>query len=91
MLHLLYLLSQYHNLFTDMEEQGILDPIDEIDIFALHYVYVPIINLHLKRFKETWNNHQIRTANNLTPMQLIAESVDDYHASGLDGHLQQVN
>lgn len=74
-----------------MEENDILNPIDEIDLFALHYVYVPVINLHLERFIVTWNNHKIRTADNLTPLQLMDRSIDDYESRGLQGHLQRVS
>ena len=36
--------SLFHRLFYFLEHQGLLDPLDERDIFVLHYVFVPRIN-----------------------------------------------
>lgn len=30
--------------FTSMEESGVLDPLNDADLFCLHYVFVPRIN-----------------------------------------------
>lgn len=59
----------YH-LFYSMEESGLLDPIDEIDLFALHFVFLPRINQQLKSFKEAYSRHKLRTEHNRTPLQL---------------------
>ena len=34
----------YYRLFYFMEQQGILDPLNEVQLFALQYVYLPRIN-----------------------------------------------
>ena len=34
-----------------------LDPLNEVDIFCLHYIYLPRINTVLDEFVECWNNH----------------------------------
>ena len=62
--------SYYYSLFYSMEDEGILDPENEIDLFALHCVYLPEINEQLVQFKEGWNSHRVRTAGNKTPLQL---------------------
>ncbi len=54
-----------------MEEQGELDPLNDIDIFCLHKVFRPRINSALNAFVESWNNHPISTERNLTPNQLF--------------------
>ena len=38
--------------FHELEESGQLDPLVDLDIFALHYVYVPRISTALKEFEE---------------------------------------
>ena len=38
---------KYYSLFVYMEDIGILDVMNEIHIFCLHYIYVPIIRQHL--------------------------------------------
>ena len=50
-----------------MEEDGILDCLNEVDIFCLHTVFLPRINAALDSFVECWNNHPMTTAHNPTP------------------------
>lgn len=58
-----------------LESNYVLNPIDELDLFCIHWIYVPVINLHLKQFQSTWNHHKIRTAGNRTPYQMMIESL----------------
>ena len=44
--------------FCEVEE-GHLYPLNEIDIYCLHYVYIPRINSALEEFVEPWNNHSL--------------------------------
>ena len=39
-----------YSLFYAMEDGGILNPDDEVDLFALHYVFIPRINVCLRQF-----------------------------------------
>lgn len=61
--------STYYYLFNHMEDIGILDPLDEKDLFSLHYVYMNIINNHLKEWVLAWNEHKMSSARNMSPMQ----------------------
>ena len=60
----------FYQLFYHMEESLILDPSNEVQLFALHYVFVPRINKHLETFTSGHNNGPISTERNLTPLQL---------------------
>lgn len=60
----------YYHLFHYLEESSLIDPSDEIHVFALHYVYVPRINRHLDTWKSGYVHHHIRTAGSHSPMQL---------------------
>ena len=40
----------YYSLFYDMEDCGLLEPNDDKDLFALHYVFLPCINSQLSQF-----------------------------------------
>ena len=53
-----------------METSGILDPSNEEHMFALHYVFIPIINRKLNIFQQGYNQSPIRTEQNKTPEQL---------------------
>ena len=42
-------------------------PLDEIDLFCLHVVYLPRINFTLKKFAESWDYHPLSSENNRFP------------------------
>lgn len=63
-------LYQYYHLFYHLEENGSLDPTNQINLFALHFVYLPRINRHLNIWKGGYVRHRIRTAGSRSPMQL---------------------
>ena len=57
----------YYRLFYYLEEYGILDPLNERQLFALHYVFAPRINWSIEEFRQSWNHHRLRTAHHKTP------------------------
>ena len=63
-------LKLYHNLFLYLESIHLLDHLSEVDLFCLHYIYVPRINRHLMEWLGGWNMHSMRTENNCSPLQL---------------------
>ncbi|XP_070533302.1 uncharacterized protein [Ptychodera flava] len=65
----------YRDVFMQMECQGLLNPDNPIDIFCLHYVYLPRINYSLTVFRQGWNEHRLQTERNLSPNQLWLQSV----------------
>ena len=62
--------KMYYRLFYHLENQLSLDPLNELHLFALHYVYLPRINRSLEMFQEAWNHHGLRTMHNASPHQL---------------------
>ncbi len=64
--------STFVIVFQTLESTGVLDPLNDLDIFCLHFVYIPRINAALKSFQEAWNNHPLSTERNRTPLQLYA-------------------
>eukprot|EP00111_Clytia_hemisphaerica_P011752 TCONS_00034514-protein len=65
-----YVASLFIDLFRTMEADALLDPDDELHLFCLHYIFIPRINKLLDEFVTSWNNHPLRTEQNLTPNQL---------------------
>ena len=61
--------------FRGLESDGILDILNDADMFSLHYVFLPRINKCLHDFQESWNNHGLSTEGNMTPYQLFAEGM----------------
>ena len=58
-----------------MEDIGILDPMSENHLYALHYIFIPVINNALHIFIRSWNSHSISTSNAKTPMQLYMDGM----------------
>ena len=54
-------LSFYYTLFFFMEDEGELDPLNEIHIAALQFTYSPKINEKLQIWSAAWAGHRIRT------------------------------
>ena len=67
----------YYERFYSLEEEQALDPLNETDLYCLHYVFVPRINRHLEDFVESWNNHSLSTEHNQTPYQLMLIGMDN--------------
>ena len=61
----------YYELFSFMEENGILDPFNEVDIAALHFTFIPLINEKLDAWWQAWSKHRIRTIKT-SPLRLWA-------------------
>ena len=65
--------SLFHDTFQALEANNKLDPLNEVDIFCLHYVSLSRITSAIDTFIESWNNHRISTAGNVTPNQLFVQ------------------
>lgn len=63
--------TTFYRLFYFLEHQYLLDPVNEIHLYAVHYIFLPRINIALQKFAEGWNNHGIRTEHGMTPNQLF--------------------
>lgn len=55
--------------FLEMEAAGYLDEHDELDVYSLHYVYLPRIRQSCEEFVRQWNRHTLRTEG-LSPEQM---------------------
>eukprot|EP00118_Oscarella_pearsei_P006942 m.32523 g.32523 ORF g.32523 m.32523 type:complete len:248 (+) comp31663_c0_seq2:196-939(+) len=63
-------IALYYHLFYEMEDSLILNPLNSVDLFCLHYAFLPRINESLQSFCDGYKRHKIRTAGNLFPLQL---------------------
>ena len=62
--------SVFFSLFLFMEAQHILDPGSDLDVFVLHYIFLPRIQRFLDRFVQCFNFHSMSTEHNRTPRHL---------------------
>ena len=64
-------LKPFADKFQQLEQSGLLDTLNEIDMFCLHVCFLPRINHCLTSFQEAWNNHHLSTEGSATPQQLF--------------------
>lgn len=62
--------SVYYELLHSLEEDGLLDPANSLHLFCAQYIFVPRLQIDLDVFREGWDNHPLRTEQNMTPNQL---------------------
>lgn len=63
----------YHQQFSFLENERIIDCSNELHMWALHYVYLPRINRDIEMFIDQWNNHGLRTVGHQTPYQMFVQ------------------
>lgn len=66
--------NKFRRLFLWMEREGLLDTDDPLQLWSLHFAYLPMINYYLDTFCQRWNHHSIRTAQNNSPRLLWLRS-----------------
>ncbi|XP_035984963.1 uncharacterized protein LOC110368072 [Fundulus heteroclitus] len=67
-------LDLFYTTFSNMESEGLLNPDNDLHLFALHWTFLHQLNRHLYLFKEGWNNHRLRTEGNRSPQELWSQN-----------------
>ena len=66
-------------------KNGILDPLNELHLFCLHYIYLPRINKSLEEFVDQMNQRPVSTENNMSPLQLwtsgMLQNINSQHTA----------
>ena len=75
--------SLFYRLFYFMEQHDLLNPMNEKNLFALHYVFLSCINRSLVQFANSWNHHPNHTTHNKSPQQLFSSGLFQLCNSGL--------
>ncbi|CAB1328728.1 unnamed protein product, partial [Coregonus sp. 'balchen'] len=63
-------LDLFYQIFTSLEDQETLNPDNEVHLFALHRIFLPLVQQSLDSFRDAWNFHGLRTERNQSPQQL---------------------
>lgn len=83
----------YAMLFDEMEKGGILDPLNELHLFCLHYIFLPRINKSLKEFVEQMNQRPVSTEHNMSPLQLwtsgMLQNINSQHTALTEDEMGQ--
>ncbi|XP_041839333.1 uncharacterized protein LOC121638551 isoform X1 [Melanotaenia boesemani] len=62
--------SVFYHVLHSLEEEDFLDLSNPLHLFCCHYVFLPRLQVNLDIFRQGWDNHPMRTEQNLTPNQL---------------------
>lgn len=71
----LHVLQQFYTMFYSLEDSEALNPDDDVHRLSLHIVFLPEIQKRLEHFRQAWNLHPLRTANNQSPTQLWTDGM----------------
>lgn len=82
-------IALYHMLFWSLEDCNLLNIESNLDLFCLHYIFLPRICRDLDSFRHSYSHHSLRTAQSRTPHQLwisgmLRNSGDSAAVQGLD-------
>ena len=77
----------YFNIFCHLEELQEPSVDDEVHLFCLHYVFLPKINISLRRFMQAWNSHPMQSENGLSPEQLWLRGMAEYQGHPIQVHV----
>jgi hypothetical protein len=66
-------LTSFRLIFDHLRSNGYYDSDDNVDHFALIFIYLPLLRRSLQQFTRIWNNHKLRTEGHRTPLQLYAD------------------
>ena len=81
----------FRDVFYHLESWCNLDPLNELHVFALHFVSLPRITKTLAEFFTAWNHHLTRTSRNQIPLQIrtqgSANKGDLLHETDSELHL----
>ena len=72
---------RFANIFSCIESL-MLGTTNEVHLFALHLIYVTLINEAVDELRNSWNYHSLSTDGNLTPRQLWIQGMTDPFNSG---------
>lgn len=76
--------SFFYHFFYFLEDCGLLHIAVELDLYALHFAFMPMIQEKLDAFRLGWSHHSMRTENCRTPMQLWVSGLLE-----MDGEVSQ--
>ena len=60
----------YQSLFRSLEQCGQLNVPNVLDLYSLHFVYLPRVKDHFTKFINAWNVHPFSSKHNKSPNQL---------------------
>ena len=79
----MYLMQCPNFVFYHMESTGLLNPLDSVQLYALHFIFLPRINKVLSDFINGWNKHTLSKTGGQTPLKLYTKEMVRLRQSNL--------
>src|SRR6266496_4084758 len=77
-------IKMYTTIFMYLEDRCGLNIESNINMYCLHYVFLPRINQSIDQWRSAWNHHKIRTENHYTPIQLYTKGMIECGFRGVE-------
>ena len=61
----------------ELEARQNINADSEVDLFALHHVFMSLLRREVEKFVDSLNHHKLCTEHNLTPLQLFITGLPD--------------
>lgn len=65
-----------------MEDTGLFDCDSELQLWCLHFIYIPYINHSLRTFVDGWSSHPMSSARGFSPLQMWIHGMLSNYSSG---------
>ncbi len=70
-------------IYLFLEQSNVFICTDEIHLYCLHLVYLPLINQTLTEFAQQWNDHPVSMERNYTPRKMWVQGMLQLRHSNL--------
>lgn len=80
------LVMNFYYFTSEMEEKGLLNPGNEVDLYCLHYVAFGLLQNSIHQFLLSWNHHSLGTEGEKTPVQLFIKGLYNLAKTETPGH-----
>ena len=75
----------FYTMLYSLEDEAVLDPLNDIDLFCVHFAVLPKLNQCLSEFVDSWNHHSLSSEHNMTPEQLYTVGLMERQSSEANG------
>ncbi|KAK4688286.1 hypothetical protein P7C73_g1822, partial [Tremellales sp. Uapishka_1] len=76
--------DSYRLVFEYLEENGMLNIENPVELWCLHFCYIPMLNHSLVWFTNRWNKHKMRTEGGRSPEQIAFQGCMTALSRGVD-------
>ena len=72
---------RFKSIFYSVEENDLLDPLNDLHLYVLYFVFLFSVNNALRELLEDWNNYPLSSEHNFSPYQIEPLDLNSYRIS----------